>query len=143
MTGPGTVTVHALTWDLTAGQILTANQRHHWTRRSRLTKALRSRAYWNARHHDIPALGQVRITATVAWPDRRRRDVHNLMPTFKALVDGLVDAGVIPDDDDKHLTGPDPRAVPEPLPRDLWVNPFTQTTRVTFWIAPLTEGDPA
>lgn len=28
-------------------------------------------------------------------------------------VDGLVDAGILPDDDDKHLTGPDLRRDPE------------------------------
>ena len=31
------------------------------------------------------------------------------MPTLKALVDGLVDAHLIPDDDWKHLIGPDVR----------------------------------
>ena len=31
------------------------------------------------------------------------------MPTLKALVDGLVDAGLLPDDDARHLQGPDMR----------------------------------
>ena len=35
------------------------------------------------------------------------------MPTAKAVVDGLVDAGVLPDDDAKHLLGPDLRRHPE------------------------------
>lgn len=31
-------------------------------------------------------------------------------PTAKAIVDGLVDAGVIPDDSNEWVTGPDMRA---------------------------------
>ena len=41
-----------------------------------------------------------------------RRDLHNYMPTLKALVDGLVDAGLLPDDDARHLQGPDMRLDP-------------------------------
>ena len=51
--------------------------------------------------------------ATLTWRDRRRRDAHNIMPTIKACVDGVVAAGLLPDDDDTHLTGPDLR-VAEP-----------------------------
>lgn len=57
--------------------------------------------------------GRVRITVTYRFPDRRRRDVGNLYPyVAKPLVDGLVDAQVIPDDDDRHLIGPDLRRIP-------------------------------
>ena len=36
--------------------------------------------------------------------DRRyRQDVGNCYPTAKAIIDGLVDAGVIADDNDQHL----------------------------------------
>ena len=34
-------------------------------------------------------------------------------PTTKPIVDGLVDTGVLPDDDAKHLLGPDLRRHPE------------------------------
>lgn len=37
----------------------------------------------------------------------------NYMATVKPIVDGLVDAGVLPDDDAKHLLGPDLRRHPE------------------------------
>jgi len=39
----------------------------------------------------------VRVTFGVRDPGRRR-DPHNYMPTVKAIIDGLVDAGVWPDD---------------------------------------------
>ena len=36
--------------------------------------------------------------------DRRRRsDVGNVYPAAKAAIDGLVDAGVIPDDNDRYV----------------------------------------
>ena len=46
---------------------------------------------------------ELRICAT---PDRRRRDRHNLAPTVKAMMDGLIDAGLLPDDADRYLDGP-------------------------------------
>jgi hypothetical protein len=54
-------------------------------------------------------LPAVHIIARCHATDARRRDVGNLYPSAKALVDGLVDYGLIPDDDDRHLIGPDMR----------------------------------
>ena len=53
------------------------------------------------------------LTARLTYRDRRRRDDHNIMPTLKACVDGVVAAGLLPDDNHKHLVGPDIR-VAEP-----------------------------
>lgn len=99
-----------LAFTFSAEQLLTSNQRPSWQVRARKTRYLRGLACDLARARRVPAMRRAQITAWVAWPDRRRRDVHNLMPTLKALVDGLVDAGVLPDDSDRHLVGPDPRA---------------------------------
>ena len=66
---------------------------------------------------------QVRIVLTVRFPDRRRHDVGNLYPyVAKPIVDGLVDARVIPDDDDRHLTGPDMRRDPERGPHRIVIS---------------------
>ena len=62
-------------------------------------------------------LGLVRITATVHIADKRRREVSNLFPTFKACIDGFVDAGVLADDSDAHVIGPDPRRAYDGPPR--------------------------
>ena len=43
-------------------------------------------------------------------------DPANAYPAVKALIDGLVDAGVLPDDDAAHLDGPDMR-LGDPDPR--------------------------
>jgi crossover junction endodeoxyribonuclease RusA len=52
----------------------------------------------------------VRIVCTVHKTRAGRWDAGNLYPTAKAIVDGLVDAGVIPDDSNEWVTGPDMRA---------------------------------
>lgn len=51
-----------------------------------------------ARELGIPACEQIAVRLYAYPPDKRRRDASNLMPTMKAMVDGLVDAGVVPDD---------------------------------------------
>jgi hypothetical protein len=54
------------------------------------------------------------ITLHIRFPDRRRHDIGNLYPyVAKPIIDGLVDARLIPDDDDQHLVGPDMRRDPE------------------------------
>ena len=92
--------------------LLTANQRGHWRRRAERTATLR----WAARHAAVTTgaqpMNRARCTVLIHWPDRRRRDAHNITPTIKAAIDGVVDAGLLPDDDDTHLTGPDLRVSP-------------------------------
>lgn len=99
------------TWavELPAGlPLLNANRRVHWRVRHERTKAIREAAYLLARGQ-VPALTRAQVIAEYRPPDRRRRDVHNLYPSAKAAVDGLVDAGVLPDDSDRYLIGPDMR----------------------------------
>jgi len=77
---------------------LTANQRQHWTAKARTTRVVRHRASFAARALRIPPLGRCSVSLTWVVADRRRRDADNLVPTLKALCDGLVDAGVVTDD---------------------------------------------
>lgn len=100
------------TWTiaLPAGtRLLNANERLHWATKARITRQLRDTTCWLARQQKIPALLCARIIAEYRPVDRRRRDPANLYPAVKAAVDGLVDAGVLPDDDARHLVGPDMR----------------------------------
>lgn len=96
-------------------EAINANHRGRWSRIAR-TRILRDKsavmhrlAVW-ATHWIEP---HAHLTITVSWPNHHRRDVANLMPTFKALIDGAIDAHVLPDDDDTHLVGPDLRVTPE------------------------------
>ncbi|GHE33208.1 hypothetical protein GCM10017673_40170 [Streptosporangium violaceochromogenes] len=98
---------------LTAGtDLLNSNQRLHHRPKSVLTKALRKAGKEAAEKAAVPALTRAHMFGIYCPPDRRRRDPANLYPSFKALIDGVVDAGVLPDDDDRHLVGPDMRLGP-------------------------------
>lgn len=96
--------------------LLTANQTMHFRKRGEIVKALRHTGWALARAAKIPHLERAHIFY-VLHPDTktRRRDPGNWSPTAKALVDGIVDAGVLPDDNHKHLLGPDPR-IGTPVP---------------------------
>ena len=99
--------------DVPATEVLTSNQRLHWGERARRTRALRWRATLAYRQAGKPRLEVAHCVATLTYRDQRRRDDHNIMPTLKACVDGVVAAGLLPDDNHKHLVGPDIR-VAEP-----------------------------
>ena len=43
------------------------------------------------------------MTGVLHPHDLRKRDPHNWVPSFKAMIDGVVDAKVLPDDDATHL----------------------------------------
>ena len=54
-------------------------------------------------------MNRAHVTVTLSYPDRRQRDAHNLMPTIKALIDGMVspaggESGLLPDDSDIFIT---------------------------------------
>jgi Holliday junction resolvase RusA-like endonuclease len=98
------------TVELPAGMpLLNANRRIHWRVRHERTKAIREAAYLLTRQARVPALVRAHIVCEYRPPDRRRRDVHNLFGSAKAAIDGVVDAGVITDDSDAYLIGPDMR----------------------------------
>ncbi|MFI1100225.1 hypothetical protein [Streptomyces melanogenes] len=87
--------------------LLNSNQRLHHHRRADITKVLR-RAAWTASRR-IPHLERAHIIGVLHPEDRQRRDPANWYPSFKACVDGLVDQGVLDDDDHTHVVGPDMR----------------------------------
>lgn len=98
-----------LHFELPKALILNANQRMHWAEKARITKNLRAMGAIAARQ--VEPMERAHLTIRVGYSDNRRRDDHNLMPTYKALIDGIVgDGGLLPDDDREHLTGPDLRS---------------------------------
>lgn len=90
---------------------INANDRLHWAPKAKLTKAWRQAGAVHARASKLPkGLRHVTIAATVTKPTRQAYDAHNLTPTAKAVIDGLVDYGLVPDDTNTYVTGPDMRA---------------------------------
>lgn len=82
---------------------LNSNQRLHWATKARKTREIRESAAWWARALGEQAMEAVEITAVVHPKTARRFDPHNWQPTVKAAIDGLVDAGLIADDDSSRL----------------------------------------
>lgn len=97
--GPWTITLSGLRW-------LNSNQRPHPLEKARLTRAIREAAAEAARQVGLPGLGAALVLGYVHPTSRRRMDPANWWPSFKAALDGLVDAGVVPDDDHLHVSGP-------------------------------------
>ena len=91
---------------------LNSNQRLHWAEKARRVKAWRERtivavfAGDTLPRFDVP----VHITCTVHKTRGGRWDAGNLADTAKPIVDGLVSAGVLVDDSNEWVTGPDMRA---------------------------------
>lgn len=80
---------------------LTHNMRLHWAQKAERTRWLRQAARLQARH--LPPLKEASIHVIIHSPTKRGGDIDGPAPTVKALIDGLVDAGVLPDDSPKHL----------------------------------------
>lgn len=77
---------------------LSLNDRTHWAKRAEAVRTVRWLAAQAAKREHIPALPKVQIELHYTPKDKRRRDPLNLVATLKAVEDGIVDAGVIPDD---------------------------------------------
>ena len=88
---------------------LNANQRLHWAHKAKLTKQIRNAVTLLAR--DVPFLDRIQVRLDWVVTDKRRRDEDNLFPTFKACIDGLVDADVVPDDTSDFVVREHPRIV--------------------------------
>lgn len=100
-------------------ELLNANavRKMHWSRERAIAREIRSAAKIMARVERVPHMERIRVIYVVHPPPLgRRRDQGNWSPTGKAAVDGIVDAGVVSDDDHEHVLGPDPR-MGDPVPK--------------------------
>ena len=101
-------------------ELINSNQSQHPRRRARIVKAIR-----NATHEAVteqpalmkaladakpgPLFQRAHILGILHPPKNDRRDPANWYPSFKAAVDGIVDAGLLEDDDHTRVVGPDMR----------------------------------
>lgn len=84
-------------WPIAAWPNPNRDRRKHWTRERREAREIRSAAHVLGCQSGLTFTKPVNVTVTWAFPDKRRRDADNF--SCKALIDGLVDAGVLADDD--------------------------------------------
>lgn len=99
---------------------LTANQRLHWAKKATITREVRSTTAVLARHHKARRADRLIVTLHYQPKQHRTRDRHNLWPLVKACVDGIVDAGVVCDDDSEHVSTPEP-VIHEPGEPAIWL----------------------
>ncbi|MFM1964922.1 MAG: phage Tortellini [Actinomycetota bacterium] len=83
---------------------LTLNGRQHWATKARGVKEVRGTTATLARVLQIPACESIHVQLHYVPRDGRRRDADNLVGTLKPCIDGLVDAGVVPDDSPEYVT---------------------------------------
>lgn len=102
------------------------NDRTHWGKKSPLTKYWREETFNRIEGGLASEAWQYpHVSAYLAFGDNRRRDVHNFMPTIKAVIDGCTDAGLWKDDCDGILTGPDMRRdESRPVGVTLWIREY-------------------
>lgn len=98
-------------------EMLNSNQRLHWRPEHKIRKRLRTDATSLIAPMRLPQLQRAAIFYVLhPRPIERQRDPGNWAPTAKAYVDGLVtpnphrlkERHLLPDDDHKHLIGPNP-----------------------------------
>ena len=81
-----------------------AERRMHHHERARRVRETRDAFCWLTRAAHVPRLDRVVFVAQPLASSRRgRQDVGACLPSVKAAVDGVVDAGVLVDDDDRHV----------------------------------------
>jgi crossover junction endodeoxyribonuclease RusA len=90
-------------FDLPQTTPMSLNARMNWAVAAKMKKPYREAAHVLALQQKIPACKRVRVTLIYTPKDKRRRDPLNLVATLKLVEDGLVDAGVIPDDTPDYL----------------------------------------
>lgn len=85
---------------------LTINKEREYPyqKRNQIVQEWRTAAYWAAVNLRLPAFAWVEIEAKPVLPNRQHvQDLGNCLPSVKAVVDGLVDYGMIPDDTDQWV----------------------------------------
>jgi len=88
-------------------ELLNSNDRRNRYAETRVRKCIRESAWGAAKKQKVPLLERVHIIGVHRPVNNRVRDAANLYPSFKAAVDGIVQAGVLINDDDAHVVGPD------------------------------------
>ncbi|WP_371634448.1 hypothetical protein OG693_39260 (plasmid) [Streptomyces sp. NBC_01259] len=90
--------------------LLNDNQRLHFRRKAEYIDLIRRASALTAKAAKLPTFDRIHLYYVIhPKPGTRRRDPANWSPSAKAAVDGLVDAGILPDDNHTRLLGGDPR----------------------------------
>ena len=85
---------------------LSLNDRMHWRPKAEKVRQAREAARWAIRAAQPRPTPMAAAEVVLHWrvPNLIRRDLDNLAATLKPVIDALVDEGVLPDDDWRHVT---------------------------------------
>jgi crossover junction endodeoxyribonuclease RusA len=89
--------------DLPLTRPLSMNDREHHMVKARRVASLRRVVRTLVSTKQVPAYPKIEIELHYTPRDARRRDATNLVATLKAVEDGIVDAGVVPDDTPQYV----------------------------------------
>lgn len=79
---------------------LTTNSRDHWAVTNKRTQTWRKAAWAMTKAARLePIAGPVHVTATIHKTTRHKYDLDGHTPTVKACIDGIRQAGLLPEDD--------------------------------------------
>ena len=93
---------------------------------------------------NLPRFDVVALAVFVGYPTAGRADPPNVAGTVsKALIDGFVDAGVIPDDDSRHIVATTFLREKRKAPKGTHTMRFVFTDQVIPWLEPTTETETA
>lgn len=98
---PSAGRVWALELPFTAPMSL--NDRMIWPVKAKITKEWVDATLVLTKHAKIPKLGKISVLLVYEPRDRRVRDPLNLVQSLKAVEDGIVRAGVVPDDNPLYV----------------------------------------
>lgn len=70
---------------------LSPNARTHFHAKAKIAKVYREAAYWSAHGRKFPA-DALTLSITFYPPDKRKRDLDNMLSSIKAGLDGIADA---------------------------------------------------
>lgn len=87
---------------------LTLNQRYHYRQKAKVVAETRQLVADLARRIGMGPMDRPAVQLVWLVENRIARDEDNIVATLKAACDGLVDAGVAPDDKPKHMHKPMP-----------------------------------
>ena len=128
MTGAPVVFELPLPW---SSPPLSLNHRRSRWATAKLTRTVRDVTHVLARRAWIGRHERVQVALHYRPRDRRVRDVENPVSTLKACCDGLVDAGVVADDDPAHMIKDMPVIHPPASPARLWLVVTPLSTEAT------------
>lgn len=100
------VDVRLIDWQATR---ISANDRLDKFEKNKRTQVWVTLGAASVRRAAVESLPWARVVVFVRFPNNIRREVSNLQPTAKGIIDGFVHAGLVPDDRDEMLDGPDMR----------------------------------